>query len=178
MTSSPMLAHRPPARPSGRRRPAPSRPAADRSGPGRSPVERGGAGHDGRLGRTVGVPDLAALHGEPLGQLRRARLAAEDQQPDPSRQSAGHSAASVGTVDTTVIRRRTSHAPSSTPVRDQRCAARAPGRRRAARPATSPRRTRRTPPTDRPAPGRRDRSARRCRNTVPRRPRTRPRSGG
>ena len=37
--------------------------------------------HHRRLGRAVGVPHLAAVHGQPLGQLRRARLAAEDQQP-------------------------------------------------------------------------------------------------
>ncbi len=36
---------------------------------------------DRRLGGAVGVPDLTALDGEPLGQLRRAGFAAEDEQP-------------------------------------------------------------------------------------------------
>ncbi len=39
------------------------------------------AGHDGRLGGSVGVPDLAPLRHQPLRQLRRTGLTAEDQQP-------------------------------------------------------------------------------------------------
>lgn len=42
---------------------------------------QGGTGDDGRLGRPVGVPDLPPLRHEPLHQLGRAGLAAEDQQP-------------------------------------------------------------------------------------------------
>ena len=53
-------------------------PDADR----RPPVQRGGAGHHRRLGGAVGVPHLAAVHGEPFGQFGWAGLAAEDQQPD------------------------------------------------------------------------------------------------
>lgn len=41
-----------------------------------------GAGDDGGLGGAVRVPDLAALGDQALGQLGRAGLAAEDQQPD------------------------------------------------------------------------------------------------
>ena len=41
----------------------------------------GAAGHHGGLGRSVGVPHLAITHGEPLTELGRAGLAAEDQQP-------------------------------------------------------------------------------------------------
>ena len=48
----------------------------------RSPPEQPrSAGHHGRFGRAVGVPHLAALHREPLGEFGRAGLAAEDQQP-------------------------------------------------------------------------------------------------
>ena len=39
------------------------------------------ARHHRGLGRAVGVPHLAAVDGESFGQLRRAGLAAEDQQP-------------------------------------------------------------------------------------------------
>ena len=41
-----------------------------------------GAGDHSRLGRSVRVPDLASLDGQPLRELRRARLPAEDQQAD------------------------------------------------------------------------------------------------
>ena len=44
-------------------------------------AQRGGARHDRRLGGAVGVPHLAAGDGEPVGELGRAGLAAEDQQP-------------------------------------------------------------------------------------------------
>ncbi len=52
-------------------------PDADRPGA----VEPCRAGHDGGLGRAVGVPHLAAVDGEPLGQLRGTGLPAKDQQP-------------------------------------------------------------------------------------------------
>jgi hypothetical protein len=59
--------------PAGQRQPDPDRALAG---------QRGGTGDHGGLGGPVGVPDLAALDGQPLGQFRRAGLAAEDQQPD------------------------------------------------------------------------------------------------
>ena len=59
--------------PAGQRQPDPHRALAG---------QPRGAGDHGRLGRPVRVPDLAALDGQALGQLRRAGLAAEDQQPD------------------------------------------------------------------------------------------------
>ena len=43
-------------------------------------VHGGAAGHDGGLGRAIGVPELAGIGGQAGGQLRRAGLAAEDQQ--------------------------------------------------------------------------------------------------
>ena len=161
MTSSPVSPSATGSPVARRRRPGPSRRAAGRSAPARRPVERRGAGDDGGLGRAVGVPHLAALDGQPVGQLGRARLAAEDQQPDlvqrlgrPQRGQRRH-----GGHDGDPLRR-----PATARGRC-RCAparaAPAPGRRRAARPATSPRTRRRTRPTGRPAPGRRARAARR-----------------
>ena len=87
-----------------------------RTGPVRR--QRRGAGDDGGLGGAVGVPDLAAR------RPRAARASSGGQASPPkmssrtwSRASSGHSAASVGTVDTTVIRCATSHGPRSMPVR-------------------------------------------------------------
>ncbi|MDH6113258.1 hypothetical protein P3T34_005473 [Kitasatospora sp. MAP12-44] len=48
--------------------------------PGR---QQGRAGHHGGLGGAVGVPELAVRCGQPVDQLGRAGLAADDQQPDP-----------------------------------------------------------------------------------------------
>ena len=45
-------------------------------------LETGGAGDDGRLGRAVGVPHLAAVGGQPCAELGRDRLASQDQHPD------------------------------------------------------------------------------------------------
>ena len=58
-------------------------PAGQRQADADRPLaaQRGRARDDGRLGGAVGVPHLAAVDGEPLGELRGARLAAEDQQP-------------------------------------------------------------------------------------------------
>ncbi len=47
---------------------------------GTVPSERCSAGHDGRLGRAIGVPDLAVLRSQTSGQFGRTRLASEDQQ--------------------------------------------------------------------------------------------------
>ena len=47
----------------------------------RAGVDLRAAGHHGRLGGAVGVPHLAAVHGQPVRQVRRAGLPAEDQQP-------------------------------------------------------------------------------------------------
>ena len=47
---------------------------------GHAAVEQGCTRHHGRLGGTVGVPHLPAVDREPLAQLGRAGLAAEDQQ--------------------------------------------------------------------------------------------------
>ena len=58
--------------PAGQRQPDAHRPSA---------VQPRCARHDGRLGGSVGVPHLASLDREPFGQLRRAGLTAEDQQP-------------------------------------------------------------------------------------------------
>ena len=44
-------------------------------------VESGPAGHHGGFRRPVGVPHLTTVHREALGQLGRAGLPAEDQQP-------------------------------------------------------------------------------------------------
>ena len=44
------------------------------------PIHGGAAGHDGGLGRAVGVPQFAGISGQTGGQLGRACLAAEDQQ--------------------------------------------------------------------------------------------------
>ena len=57
-------------------------PAAQGSANGNRahPVHGGAAGHDGGLGRAIGVPQLAGFGGQAGGQLRRAGLAAEDQQ--------------------------------------------------------------------------------------------------
>ena len=48
---------------------------------GAAPVEHRAAGHDGGLGRAVGVPDLTLGGREPFGELGRAGLPAEDEQP-------------------------------------------------------------------------------------------------
>ena len=75
------------------------------------------AGHHGGLGRAVGVPHLPCLarpslsasapgHASPPRTSRRT----------PRRESAGHSDASVGTVETTETRRCASHVTSSGPV--------------------------------------------------------------
>ena len=140
--------------------------------------ERRRARDDRGLGRPVGVPHLPAGGGQPLHQLGRARLAAEDQQPDPGRASGGQSAASVGTVDTTVIAALDQPRPQLGARSARAAAAPGPGTRRSARPATSPRRRRRRPPTARPAPGRRARAARRAGTGPPPRRRTPRRSGG
>ena len=174
MTSSPTSPSRHRRARRRRRRPGPSRPAAARCRTGPVPSSRARAGDHGGLGRAVGVPHLAA-------RRRASRSASSGGQASPpkissrtaSSASAGHSAASVGTVETTVM-----------PLGDQprargpcRCApasaAPAPGRRRAARPATSPRRRRRRRPTARPAPGRRARAGRPAGTSGPRRRRTR-----
>ena len=77
------------ARPRRRRPRSPCASTTARSQPSSgSPIRTGpvagepGAARDhGRLGRAVGVPHLAAVGREPLGELGRAGLAAEDQQP-------------------------------------------------------------------------------------------------
>ena len=137
-----------------------------------------GARDDGGLGRPVGVPHLAALDGEPLGQLGRARLAAEDQQPHllqrvrwPQRGERRD-----GGDDRDALRLQPR--PEVDAGAHQRPRRRAPGRRRAARPATSPRTRRRTRPTAPPARGHRARSARRRGTGGPRRRRTPRRSRG
>ena len=77
-----------------------------------------GAGHHGGLGGTVGVPDLAVIADQPIGQFRWAGLAPEDDQPYPVEGIRRPQAtASVGTVLTTVIRCSTRNGPRSTPLR-------------------------------------------------------------
>ena len=131
-----------------RSQPSSGRPM--RTGPG--PPSAGRAGHHRGLRGAVGVPDLAAFHGQALGKLRRAGLAAEDQQPDvfeglrrPERSQRGNG----GHHRDAVADEPRARGPC-------RCgpgpAARGPGRRRAARRATSPRRRRQRPRTVRPAP--------------------------
>ena len=87
-----------------------------RTGP--SPSRQRRARDDGGLGGAVGVPHLAA-------RRPASRSASSGGQASPpkissrtcSSASAGHSAASVGTVETTVMPRATSHGPRSMPVR-------------------------------------------------------------
>ncbi len=49
---------------------------------GAGSAEPSGARDHGGLGGPVGIPHFPSFDGEPLGKVRRARLAAEDQQPD------------------------------------------------------------------------------------------------
>ena len=60
------------------------RPALERQADADRPlaVEQRCAGDDRRLGRAVGVPQLAPVGDEPCDEFGRAGLAAEDQQPD------------------------------------------------------------------------------------------------
>ena len=92
-------------------------PDADRS----DAVEFGGARDHRGLGRPVGVPHLAADRSGPAAR-RSARSGGQASPPKISSRtassaSAGHSAASVGTVDTTVMSFDTSHGPRSMPLR-------------------------------------------------------------
>ena len=146
---------------------------------GASPVERARARDDGGLGRAVGVPDLAA-------RRRPAASASSGGQASPpkissrtaSSDSGGHSAASVGTVETTVMPRATSHGPRSMPLRTRDRGAgtrQAPWRQAshissqdASKATDSPASTR-SPGPERVRPAGR---------AGPRRRRTRPRSGG
>ena len=119
MISSPM----PPARtgwPLGASTTARSQPSSGspiRTGPRRRQLSR--AGDHGGLGGTVGVPHLASGAGASrVAELRRAGLAAEDQQPDAGqRLERPQRATSVGTVETTVMSLATSHGPRSMPLR-------------------------------------------------------------
>ena len=86
---------------------------------GSDAVEFGRARHHRRLGGAVGVPHLAARR---PGASRSASSGGQASPPKISSRtassaSAGHSAASVGTVDTTVMSRDTSHGPRSMPLR-------------------------------------------------------------
>ena len=80
-------------------------------------VQPGRTCDHGGLGRAVGIPDLPAVDGEPCGQLRGHASPPKINSRTASSASAGQSAASVGTVDTTVTSRVTSHGPRSIPLR-------------------------------------------------------------
>ena len=132
-----------------------------------------GRAHDRRLGRAVGVPDLAA-GGQPPGERLGARLAAEDQQPHTGqrglvphrRQRRDGRDDGDAALAQAMARARIRRARSSV--------ARGRARLRGARPARSPRSWRQNRPTGRQAPGPRERSS----TAAPRRRRTRRRSGG
>jgi len=80
-------------------------------------VEKSRAGDHRGLGGAVGVPDLAALDRQPGGQLGGQASPPKISSRTFSSDSGGHNAASVGTVDTTVMPRAVNHGPRSTPLR-------------------------------------------------------------
>ena len=141
---SPRRRRRPPG-PSRRRQPDAHRPLA---------VQPGAAGDDGRLGRAVGVPDLAAVvrqagavsggHASPPRISRRTAAERLGRPQRDQRRHRGDHRDVVGLQPRTHV-----HAAA-----DQRPGSRAPGSRRAPRPATSPRTRRRRRPRARPSPGR------------------------
>ena len=116
-------------------------------------VEHGAAGHDRRLRRAVGVPDLAPLGLQPRRELGRARLPAHDQEADLRQRVARPQGDQRGDRrdDGDVVGDQPG--PDVDAGADQGARAPAPGTRRTPRPATSPRSWRRTRPTGRPSPG-------------------------